>query len=84
MSKLNRNIEIRCPLCGNDLFKCGTHNVDCFVEAPDDAAFCCADCGSVYIKEELLIGNSGAIENTWQEMKAEVVKELKRRIAKTW
>lgn len=78
MNELTRNVEILCPLCGNNSFRSDYPKTDNLIDAPDNTEFCCTDCGSVYTKEELFEENKETFFTALQEMQLEYVNSLKR------
>ena len=75
MADVNRNINMVCPLCGNDMF---SSNEDNRINDSDDIVYRCAECKSEYLREELIQANSELIENTRDEIIDEVLADFQK------
>ena len=82
MSVENRNITLYCPVCGNDQFSSVDSETDDLSDAPDDTRIQCADCKSVFTKRELIDGNQDIINANIEEVKQELIKDLKKELKK--
>lgn len=86
MRNLDRNVAMLCPLCGNDQFSLEDKEYQDLVDAPDNARLKCADCNSIYTKQEILSANaekiSIAAEEIAQDAMQDFEKELKKALGK--
>lgn len=83
MKDLSKNVNLLCPLCGNDQFKSlsGEFSEE---DSDDNVLLRCSDCGSVYNKEELIEGNSEVLNNAVEEMADEIMAEIEREFRKAF
>lgn len=82
MSLENRNVTLYCPTCGNDLFSAVDSAIDDLSDAPDDTKLQCADCKSIFIKQELIDCNQDLINANIEDIKNEAIKELEKSLKK--
>ena len=76
MKDYNRKVKLICPLCGNDDFCSVGEEVEDLLNAPGTTKMQCANCKSIYTKDEIIEANSLIIENAEDEMVEEVMKDL--------
>jgi predicted RNA-binding Zn-ribbon protein involved in translation (DUF1610 family) len=84
MKDLSRTVSLLCPVCGNDQFDALDDSFVDFDAAPDDTQFKCADCGSLFTKEQLLGENSEKINIAIEEVKQEAIKEMKKELERAF
>ncbi len=84
MNDLHRSVKLICPLCGNDGFVNVDEECDDLVSAPGSYRMKCADCGTVYTKDEIISANSLKIENATDEMMQDVMDDLTKQIKKAF
>ena len=82
MKDLNKRITLLCPICGNDQFESLDGDFDDAESTPDDAKFRCSDCNSVFTKEVLINENAEKINNTVEELKQDIIKEVEHELKK--
>lgn len=83
MKDLSRNVNLLCPLCGNDQFESLNSEVS-DVDSEDNDMLKCSDCGSVYTKDELIEGNAEVLDNAIEEMADEIMAEIERELRKAF
>ena len=83
MKDYNRNVKLICPLCGNDGFCSVGEEVEDLLNAPGTTKMQCADCKSIYTKDEIIEANSLIIENVEYEMVEEVMKDFSEQLKTT-
>ncbi len=73
---LNRNITLKCGVCGNTNFEYDDESYSSIEEAEQVK---CSVCNKIYTQEELKEANTTLINNTAEELAKEVLeKELKK------
>lgn len=70
----DRSISMQCPTCGGE----------CFEHQEDQPIVRCVRCDQVMTKEELREANGARIEAEVDEVKAEVLKDVRADFAKTF
>lgn len=68
----NRSIELVCPLCGNKDFS--------YDETDETSPVTCTQCNTTYTREDLMEQNQELISANFDEVKEEMVKDLKKNI----
>ena len=82
MKDFERNVTMRCPVCGNDQFESLDVQHDDLLNEPGTIRLRCSDCGAVYTKNELISENGEAIEIAVDEMASEAVDEFEKELEK--
>jgi uncharacterized Zn finger protein len=84
VKEMQRNITIRCTVCGNDQFSAidSDTGYDDLSDAPDDIKVRCSDCGNEFTKAELVEGNQETIAANIELLKKDVMMELKKNFPK--
>lgn len=82
MKDYNKRVKLICPLCGNDGFCSVGEKVEDLLNAPGATKIQCADCKSIYTKDEIIDANSLMLENAAEEMAEEVMKDFSDKIKK--
>lgn len=80
MSTEIRNVTLHCPVCGNDQFSCLDEEINDGPDTPDDTRYQCADCKSIFTKAELIEENQDIINANIEEVKEELLKDLKKEL----
>lgn len=79
MHGIERNVTLRCPVCGNDQFESLEVNHDDLMNALGTAKLRCSDCGKVHTKEALIEANREALDIAKNEIVADVMKDFEKR-----
>jgi uncharacterized Zn finger protein len=82
MKDMERNIEMKCYICGNDQFSSVGENVEDLMSAPDVMEIKCSDCGRVVTKEQLIDENSEIINANIEDFKDDVMKQVHKEFKK--
>ena len=82
MRNLDRNITMLCPLCGNDQFSLVDEEYQELVDAPDNARLKCADCKTIYKKQEILAANAEKISIAADEMVQDAMQDFEKELKK--
>jgi formylmethanofuran dehydrogenase subunit E len=69
LEKHNRSVELRCSTCGGDQFR----RDDALENGPIE----CGSCGRTFSREELIRENGEIIEKATDEMKADIIAEVR-------
>ena len=71
-NNLNRTAELVCPTCANSQFS--------FDEElpPIDRMYKCTDCGNTFSHSDMLDSNDEIIQNTIEEVKTEIVNDIRQ------
>lgn len=77
MNDIEKKFSVRCIVCGSDQFYLDD-NMDDLINAPDETEIKCADCGRVYTKSELINENSDIINANIDDLKDEIISEIKK------
>lgn len=84
MKDYNRKIVLICPLCGNDGFSSIDKEVENLLDAAGSTKFQCADCKSIYTKDELIESNVEKIEIVKDEMVHDAMKDIEKALRKAF
>jgi len=82
MEDLTRNVQLLCPVCGNNQFETFDTATDEFMDATDETRFRCSDCGNIFTKRELIDENQAVINENIEEVKQEAIKEIQNDLKK--
>ncbi|EPL6456946.1 hypothetical protein AB7V82_09325 [Providencia stuartii] len=74
MNKHNRSVTLHCPVCGNTEFE---------IYGEQDATKC-SDCGYELTKDELIRENDENIQANVNEMKEDIIKDIKKMFKKSF
>ena len=77
MKDIEKNISLRCSVCGNDHFESIFAN-DNMSEDSETNRFRCSDCGAVYTKSELIEVNGEALDIATDEIVDEALKNFEK------
>lgn len=82
MKDIVKNVDLLCPLCGNKLFD--NLDVDCdnLYDASEEVCFKCANCGRVYTESHLIEHNQDVIDESFEDIKDEALKQMEKEITK--
>ena len=78
MRDMEKRINMKCSVCGNDQFSTVDESIDDMLNAPDETEVKCSDCGRITTKEQLIEENSHVIEANLEDFKDEIVKQLQK------
>ena len=84
MKDYTREVSLICPLCGNDIFSSLDEEIENILEAPELARFQCADCKSIYTKDELMEANTEKFEIARDEIANDLMKDLTKDLSKAF
>ena len=76
MTDKTKKAVLLCPTCANDQFEYPGEIDEQDID--DTTKFKCSDCGSEFTKAELLELNLEVISNHIDELKADIVKDIKK------
>ena len=82
MKDIERNVTMRCPICGNDQFESLDTEHDDLRNALGTVRLRCSDCNAVYTKDELIAENSEAIDIAVDEIASEAIEDLEKELKK--
>lgn len=83
MENLERNIALLCPVCGNKMFEdLNEGNED--LSNDESFKYRCANCNRIFTKKELLDANQLLIDETIEEMKDDVIKQIEKELKKAF
>lgn len=83
MENLERNIDLLCPVCGNKMFEdLNGGNED--LSNDESFEYRCANCNRIFTKKELLDANQLLIDETIEEMKDDVIKQIEKELKKAF
>ena len=83
MKNLEKNIDLLCPICGNKMFEdLNEGNED--LSNDDFFKYRCANCNRIFTKKELLDANQLLIDETIEEMKDDVIKQIEKELKKAF
>ncbi|MDE6208411.1 MAG: hypothetical protein K2M73_01905 [Lachnospiraceae bacterium] len=82
MRNINRNVSMICPLCGNYQFSAIDCDLDNLSETSDETRIKCSDCGRIVTKAVLIEENQERINANIEDVKKEVVNEIKKELKK--
>lgn len=84
MKNMEMSINMKCSVCGNDLFSINDRTIEDMLNAPDETEIECSDCKRVITKEQLIEENSHIIYANVEELKNDFVKQLKKEFKKVF
>lgn len=76
MKNIQKQVILRCIICGNDQFSTVDENIEDVKNASDETVIKCSDCGRMVTKNELIEENSENIEINIEETKKEMFEEV--------
>lgn len=76
MKNIQKQVILRCIICGNDQFSTVDENIEDVKNASDETVIKCSDCGRLVTKKELIEENSENIEINIEETKKEIFEEI--------
>lgn len=83
MENLERNIDLLCPVCGNKMFEdLNEGNED--LSNDESFKYRCANCNRIFTKKELLDANQLLIDESIEEMKDDVIKQIEKELKKAF
>ncbi|WP_217424807.1 ECs_2282 family putative zinc-binding protein [Virgibacillus ihumii] len=78
MKDINRQVNLKCEVCGNDQFSGVKEDVEDLSSAPDDTEIKCSDCGRHVTKEQLFEENEYVINANMEDLEKDLMKEAKK------
>ena len=82
MKNAEREIDLLCGTCGNNMFEVLSSNSTDLSDMPDDSRLRCSYCGRIYTKNELMQDNESLIDSNINDIVYEVTRnpedELKK------
>lgn len=82
MKDMEKNISMRCAVCGNDQFSTVDETIEDMLNAPDETEVRCSDCGRVTTKEQLIEDNAETIDANIEDFKEEIMKQVEKEFKK--
>jgi len=78
MKDMEKKINMKCGICGNDQFSTVDETIEDLLNASNDAEIRCSDCGRVITKEQLIEENRHIIDVNVEDFKKEIFKEIQK------
>ena len=78
MKDMEKIINMKCSVCGNDQFSTVDESVEDLLDALEGTEVKCSDCGRVTTKKQLIKDNKHLIEANIEDFKEEIFKQLQR------
>lgn len=78
MKDIERQVTMRCPICGNDQFESLEVDHDDLINAPGTATLRCSDCGATHTKDDLMAANGEALDIAADEIVSDVMKDFEK------
>jgi uncharacterized Zn finger protein len=82
MKDMEKIIEMKCNICGNDQFSSVGEDVEDLMSAPDVTEIKCSDCGRVVTKEQLLEENREIINANIEDFKDDIMNQVHKEFKK--
>lgn len=78
MRDMEKIINMKCNVCGNDQFSTVDKGIEDVQNASEETEVKCSDCGRVTSKEQLVEENSDIINANMDDFKEDIMKQLKK------
>ena len=83
MGNLEKSIDLLCPVCGNEMFESLNEGIE-NLSNDESFKYRCANCNRIFTKKELLDANQLLIDETIEEMKDDVIKQIEKELKKVF
>ena len=84
MENVERQIELLCGTCGNNMFEILDSNHKDLFDMPDNSEVKCSYCGRIYTKDELLQDNEGLINSNINDVILEFTRNLENELKRVF
>lgn len=84
MENVERQIELLCGTCGNNMFEILDSNQKDLFDMPNNSEVKCSYCGRIYTKDELLQDNEGLINSNINDVILEFTRNLENELKRVF